>query len=693
MITLDKPKLKEVTSIKLFKDQNKLLKYIDQDGLLSERIFGPTKSYKCSNDCLKLNSKTQEGQTCKSCGVKSMNNTIRYKYFGKINLPFHIIRSTKKRNLRTLIKKEFNHILDPKRNDFSSTVKSFLQYDRSDPGKLEMVNTFNPVNCIPLNITGIFSLYLALRVMTDHFGNIKTNEYLSYFYDELLVIPPNCRLSIVGNDGGKRKIIVHDLDNTYNKILHIKKAILANSDPKAQVQEFIDMITNSIEAKMLDYIDDPEIQNFDEDLTRLQFRCDSIYSYIEGQLSGKEGLIRKDFLGRHIDFSARTVIIPDPTLDAYQVKIPKRIFIRLWLIEYSRWLWKVKEIAFEKIRLFVKSTDIHDGYLEHVDEFIEYFFEHASQREKLVFLNRQPTLWRYGNSVVEVTGVTEENAIKISPLIVKPLAADFDGDALAIYRIHSQKATNEMYDNAFLLNTLKYDHNDQFLHFLMNEAKYCYSILIESKFDNPFNSTKINSTSELEIDYNKKLTDCIIINENHITSYGVCLVNKFAGFDTIYIDSNDGPEEVSQKIYLDSNSNQEYHKRLNNLNNLLNWFLTVYSSEVLTLPFVEASKEIQEGNQLINNLPDNPYIGNTIFNALIDRSYAKMDPNQKLSKLQKGKFNKKQFARSIVGIGYISDDRNIIQDSPIVGTLLQGLTEDQFFETSFGTRKGKHLLF
>ena len=53
------------------------------------------------------------------------------------------------------------------------------------------------------------------------------------------------------------------------------------------------------------------------------------------------------------------------------------------------------------------------------------------------------------------------------------------------------------------------------------------------------------------------------------------------------------------------------------------------------------------------------------------------------------KFNKKQFARSIVGIGYISDDNNIIQDKPITGTLLGGLTEDQFFETSFGTRKGK----
>lgn len=248
-----------------------------------------------------------------------------------------------------------------------------------------------------------------------------------------------------------------------------------------------------------------------------------------------------------------------------------------------------------------------------------------------------------------------------------------------------------MYNNSFSLKTIKYDHNDQYMHFLMNEAKYCFSILIESKYSNPFNSQKIKSLSELDIDYNRPLTDCVMIG-SHITSYGVCLVNRFAGFDNITIDDNDSPEVLSEKIDLDSNSPTEYHKRLNELNNFLNWFITVYSKETLTLPFVEAVDEIQD-NELINNLPDNPHIGHVIFNALIDKSYSQMDPEQKLSKLKKGKFNKKQFARSVVGIGYISDDNNIIQNSPIRGTLIAGLDEENFFETSFGTRKGKHLLF
>ncbi|MBC8427504.1 MAG: hypothetical protein H8D97_01290, partial [Proteobacteria bacterium] len=421
-LLLDKSKLKEVTSIKMFEDsklrRNKL-KYIDQDGLLSERIFGSLRSYKCSSKCISspyrdsLELKKDEGKICKNCGVKSTNNFSRYKIFGKITLPFQIIRTTKKKEFQYLVNKKFNHILDPKRNDLSSSVKSFLEYDICDHTKLKLTDTFNNLTCIPLNITGVYSLFLAFTIADKYLGNLKAKEYLTYFYKELLVVPPNSRYSVVGNESGKKKLIIDDLDDIYQKILYLKKGILSNSDPQKQLSEFYNMIVNTMEAKMFDYIDDSEIQGFDSAASILQYRCDTVYGFISDKLSGKEGLIRKDFLGKYIDFSSRAIIIPDPSLDTYQIKLPKKIFIRLWLIEYSRWLWKIKKVPFEKIRLFVKSTDIHEGYLEFVDEFIEFFFKNAGQKERLVFLNRQPTLWRYGCSTVEVVGITQENVIKV----------------------------------------------------------------------------------------------------------------------------------------------------------------------------------------------------------------------------------------------------------------------------------------
>ena len=693
MSVLNRKRLKEVTSVKLFKDpvtKYEKYKHVDQEGLLSEVIFGPRLNYKCCSTCGKQTSKTNKGQVCKKCGVLSTTNITRYKFFGKITLPIFVIRTTKKPKLKSLVKKDFNHILDPKRNDLTSSLKSFIKYDKFNPDNLEIVSEFNPENCIPLNITGIFSLYLSLNVAANHLGSSKAKEYLDYFYNELLVVPPNCRLTVIGSDSGKKKLIINDLDDIYGKILYISNAISANTNPAEQIEEFNNMIINTIEAKMLDYIDDPEIQNFDQDSSRLQFRCDSVYEYVSEQLSGKEGLIRKDYLGRSIDFSARAVIIPDPTLDTYQVKIPDKMFIRLWMLDYSRWLQEVKAIPFEKIRLFVRSTDIYNGYLEYVDEFIDYFFEHSSQKERLVMINRQPSLWRYSLSTVEIIGVTKENTINISPISVKPFNADFDGDTFGLYRIHALKAIDEMYDNSFLLNTTKYDHTDKFMHHIMNEAKYCYGVLIQSNYSNPFNNIKILSLDEMEIDYERPLTDCYIVGNNHISSYGVALINKFAGFKTIHIDANDTPETVSTKIYIDSADNKEYHRRLNELNNSLNWFLTAYSKEMLTLPFTDSIKEMKNSivDNIIEKLPKNPHIGHVIFNAMIDKSYDNMDNDNRLYKLKLGKFNKKQYARSIIGIGYISDDNNIIQDKPITGTLLGGLSEDQFFETCFGSRKG-----
>jgi hypothetical protein len=684
---LNKSRLKEIDSISLYEDQNKAaFKFIDQRGLISEKIFGSTKSFKCSAKCLKLSSRTQEGQICPSCGVKSTNSITRYKYFGKIVLPFFVINSLKIKNFYSLTKRKYNYILDPKRNDLSSTMKLFLKYDKSNPADfLELTNEFNKDNCIPLNITGIYSLYISLKVAYEYLQIGKAVDYLLCFYDEILVTPPNTRLSIIGNNNGIRKLITHELDDIYLKILYFKQAL--GDRPKDQIKEFSDMIKLTIVNQMEDYIDDPEIQNYDEALAVLQFRCNSIYDLIKLKLSGKTGLIRKDFLGKPIDFSARAIIIPDPKLSAYQIIISEKIFIKLYLIEYSRWLWRIKELPFEKIRFFVKASDISSGYLQYIDEFVDYFFKNTSQKERLIFTNRQPTLWRYGCNVVEIVGTTKEDVIKIGPLCIESYNADFDGDTFASYRIHSTLSLEEMFDNAFLLNNIKYDHSNQFLNTLKNESKYCFSILIESKPTNSFDNIRLSNLNELIIDYNKKITDAILINKE-VISYGHALVNKLAGFQDIRIREKDGIEDVSEKIFLDSANNEEYHNRLNKLNTSLNWFLTLYKDETLTLPFVEAINEIDNTNKLIHSLPQNPHIGHIIFNSLIDKKFNNLSKDNKLWKLQKGKFNKSQFARSIIGIGYVSDNRNIIANTPITGTLLQGLNEDDFFNSCFGSRKG-----
>ncbi|WP_146657084.1 hypothetical protein [Candidatus Hodgkinia cicadicola] len=46
---------------------------------------------------------------------------------------------------------------------------------------------------------------------------------------------------------------------------------------------------------------------------------------LKARLKGKEGRIRGNLMGKRVDFSARTVITPDPNLGIDQVGVPRSI--------------------------------------------------------------------------------------------------------------------------------------------------------------------------------------------------------------------------------------------------------------------------------------------------------------------------------------------------------------------------------
>ena len=50
---------------------------------------------------------------------------------------------------------------------------------------------------------------------------------------------------------------------------------------------------------------------------------------LKARLKGKEGRIRGNLMGKRVDFSARTVITPDPNLALDQVGVPRSIAMTL----------------------------------------------------------------------------------------------------------------------------------------------------------------------------------------------------------------------------------------------------------------------------------------------------------------------------------------------------------------------------
>lgn len=429
---IDKTRLPVVTSSKLFINNNP--DKIDPEGLLSEKIFGPRKDYKCA--CGAYNQKGKyKDQRCPTCGVLCTKNDVRYKTFARIRLPLPIYKmnSISKSKLLSLISTDDEkHILDPTQSDLSLTTTSFLRYTVNKKKEIiKLVKDYNPLETLPLCIKGTYSLYIGLKVLADSFHSALAREILNtcFTYD-LLVTPPSTRPCVMTFHDNVPVIINSDVNKIYMQILELCNYDWGYiTDPIENENNFVKLVVNSMGLD--GYLEDNEIMQYDNYISKYQYYSNKLYTLILDQLSGKEGMIRKDFLGRSIDFSSRAHIIVDPSLKSYEIKIPKSTFIRLWFLEYLRYLQTHHNVNRQDLMMCVKVTEgkIINKYPQYIDDFIEYFFsDNVNILNKLVFINRQPTLFRYGIPVVLVVGITEGDVIANNPLIDEPMNADYDGD-------------------------------------------------------------------------------------------------------------------------------------------------------------------------------------------------------------------------------------------------------------------------
>lgn len=125
----------------------------------------------------------------------------------------------------------------------------------------------------------------------------------------LPVIPPVARPFIIADN------ITCDDDLTiqYMEIVKANQHILDNTMPDVKLQKHIQSLKFRIKSL------------FDNSGDRQKLSNGRPLKSIKKRLTGKEGLIRNNLMGKRVDKSARTVIGPDPTLRVDEIAIPKEI--------------------------------------------------------------------------------------------------------------------------------------------------------------------------------------------------------------------------------------------------------------------------------------------------------------------------------------------------------------------------------
>jgi len=174
------------------------------------------------------------------------------------------------------------------------------------------------------------------------------------------------------------------------------------------------------------------------------------------RLKGKEGRFRSNLSGKRVDFSARTVISPDPCLSVNEGGVPVEVAKELTVPE------RVTEMNIESMRkLILAGSDAQEGanYVlrpdgsrkkiteenkaELADE-IEpgYVVERHLRDGDIVLLNRQPSLHRMSIMAHRVR-VMPYKTFRLNLCVCPPYNADFDGDEMNLHVIQTEEARAE----------------------------------------------------------------------------------------------------------------------------------------------------------------------------------------------------------------------------------------------------------
>ena len=264
----------------------------------------------------------------------------------------------------------------------------------------------------------------------------------------LLPIPPvTVRPSITLETGERSE---DDLTHKLVDVVRINERLKENIDLGAP-DFIIDDLWELLQYHISTYLDN-EISG----VPPARHRSGRILKTLSQRLKTKEGRFRGNLAGKRVNFSARTVISPDPMIDIDEVGVPEVIAKELTIPI------RVNERNLEGIKTLVKNgPDVWPGanYVIRPDgrrkkitsvskeEIVKeiapgYIIERHIKDGDIVLFNRQPSLHRMSIMGHKVR-VMPYRTLRLNLTVCPPYNADFDGDEMNLHVLQNEEAQVE----------------------------------------------------------------------------------------------------------------------------------------------------------------------------------------------------------------------------------------------------------
>ena len=266
---------------------------------------------------------------------------------------------------------------------------------------------------------------------------------------QVLPVPPvYVRPSITLESGIRSE---DDLTHKLVDIIRINQRLKENMEAGAPTLIIQDL------SELLQYHVTTYFNNEASGIPPARHRSGRALKTLSQRLKGKEGRFRSNLSGKRVDFSARTVISPDPNLDISEVGVPLQVAEKLSIPE------KVTEWNLEEMQECVKNgPNKYPGALyilrpdrkrirlefvvdrEKIAEAIEpgFIVERHLRDGDIAVFNRQPSLPRM-SIMAHYVKVLPYKTFRLHLCVCPPYNADFDGDEMNLHVPQSEEARTE----------------------------------------------------------------------------------------------------------------------------------------------------------------------------------------------------------------------------------------------------------
>ena len=258
-----------------------------------------------------------------------------------------------------------------------------------------------------------------------------------------------------------------EIKNSHNKLTTVYNDIVRFNSNVADVKRRTDNTIHSITRALRD------LQHAIERLmVNTKDNKDKDYKSLAEGLKGKNGFIRDRLEGARIDYSGRTVITLDPTLPIDTIGVPIKILEKVAEPIVVREFVK-KARKDENLHAHANMTDFHNqkDAGKYGISYIDFLKEVFSEKDIYGIIGRQPTLFYLGMQGFKIRAI-EGNAIALSPLIVMPFNADFDGDQMHYSMPVTDEGLRDVKDKMLFKNNIWYPKNGEVTVVVRHEIQY-----------------------------------------------------------------------------------------------------------------------------------------------------------------------------------------------------------------------------